>query len=100
LSPLVLLLLVLLLVVVVLLLLLLVVVVQIVPADLNAWLYQMEQNIAWAADILGDAAQSSTFQQAAAKRAAAIEALLWDDAEGTAVGASEMFFQISLHLCV
>eukprot|EP00878_Enallax_costatus_P016595 GHUV01017413.1.p1 GENE.GHUV01017413.1~~GHUV01017413.1.p1 ORF type:complete len:351 (+),score=99.53 GHUV01017413.1:657-1709(+) len=55
---------------------------QIIPADLNAWLYQMESNIAWMANITGDAAVAERFTAAAAARKQAIQELLWDEAEG------------------
>ncbi|WIA44588.1 hypothetical protein OEZ86_007311 [Tetradesmus obliquus] len=55
---------------------------QIVPADLNAFLYQMERNIAWAANSSGNAATSEAFNQAAAQRRAAMQALLWDNTTG------------------
>jgi alpha,alpha-trehalase len=55
---------------------------QIIPADLNAWIYQLESNIAWMANMTGDAATSAQYTAAAATRAAAIEALLWDAASG------------------
>jgi alpha,alpha-trehalase len=53
-----------------------------VPADLNAFLYQMERNIAWAANQSGDAATSQAFNEAAAARKEAIQALLWNDTTG------------------
>jgi alpha,alpha-trehalase len=59
-----------------------VVVLQIVPADLNAFLHQMERNIAWAANKTGDAATSHAFNEAAAARKAAMQALLWDNTTG------------------
>ncbi|KAF6257659.1 trehalase-domain-containing protein [Scenedesmus sp. NREL 46B-D3] len=55
---------------------------QIVPADLNAFLFQMERNIAWAANQTGDAATSEQFNRAAAKRRAAMQALLWNATTG------------------
>jgi alpha,alpha-trehalase len=55
---------------------------QIIPADLNAWLYQMENNIAWMAQQTGDAATSDRFKRAAAARKQAINALLWDNEAG------------------
>lgn len=58
--------------------------VQVVPADLNAWLYQLERNIAWAANATGDAATSERFNAAADARRAAMDALLWDEAAGAA----------------
>eukprot|EP00879_Flechtneria_rotunda_P008702 GHRR01009116.1.p1 GENE.GHRR01009116.1~~GHRR01009116.1.p1 ORF type:complete len:560 (+),score=184.24 GHRR01009116.1:304-1983(+) len=55
---------------------------QIIPADLNAWLYQMERNIAWAANLTGNATTYDSFNSAAAARKKAIDALLWDDKAG------------------
>jgi alpha,alpha-trehalase len=57
-----------------------------VPADLNAWLYQMERNLAWAANVTGDAATSQRFNQEAAQRREAMMALLWDDSCGEGQG--------------
>ncbi|KAF8067132.1 trehalase [Scenedesmus sp. PABB004] len=55
---------------------------QIVPADLNAWLFLAERNIAWAARRAGDAATAQRFDAAADARRGAIQALLWDAAAG------------------
>eukprot|EP00879_Flechtneria_rotunda_P007623 GHRR01007995.1.p1 GENE.GHRR01007995.1~~GHRR01007995.1.p1 ORF type:complete len:511 (+),score=72.93 GHRR01007995.1:1352-2884(+) len=52
---------------------------QIIPADLNGWLYQMERNIAWAANLTGDGATSDRFNKAAAARKEAMDRLLWDN---------------------
>jgi hypothetical protein len=55
---------------------------QIVPADLNAFLYQLERNIAWAANLTGNASTSEAFNEAAALRRAAMQALLWNNETG------------------
>jgi hypothetical protein len=55
---------------------------QIIPADLNAFVYQLERNIAWAANLTGNASISETFNEAAAQRKAAIQALLWNNETG------------------
>jgi alpha,alpha-trehalase len=55
---------------------------QIVPADLNAFLYQLERNIAWAANLTGNASISEAFNEAAAQHKAAIQALLWNNKTG------------------
>lgn len=57
-------------------------VLQIIPADLNAFLYQMETNIAWAAGQLGDEATRTKFEQAANTRRNSINQVLWDNASG------------------
>lgn len=68
-----------------------------VPADLNAFLYQMEINIAWAANLLGggdggDQAATTTttisqqFEAAARERRNSINKLLWDNEAGQLVG--------------
>jgi alpha,alpha-trehalase len=58
----------------------------VVPADLNAFLHQLESNIAWAAAALGDGATARRFSKAAAARRAAMDALLWDEAAGARRG--------------
>jgi hypothetical protein len=55
---------------------------QVVPADLNAFLYQLERNIAWAANLTGNASTSEEFNEAAAQRKAAIQTLLWNNETG------------------
>lgn len=57
---------------------------QIIPADLNAWLYQMESNIAWMGDLISDTTIAERFSKAAAVRKQAIQHLLWDEAAGRA----------------
>jgi hypothetical protein len=44
--------------------------VQVIPTDLNAWLYQMERNIALFADLAGDAQLGQRFSQASQAAAA------------------------------
>ena len=55
---------------------------QIVPADLNAYLYDMERNIASFARQLDNASLAAQYTTAAEKRAAAIQALMWDASAG------------------
>lgn len=79
---------------------------QVIPADLNAFLYQMELNIAWAAALAGgEGPEGPTvrrFRDAAAQRKAAMDALLWDEAAG---GLNEFFLGGGLcqgwrHCCI
>lgn len=55
---------------------------QIVPADLNSYLYDMERNIADFATVLGDAASATKFADLAAQRLEAIQSLMWDGSTG------------------
>ncbi|KAL4856740.1 putative trehalase [Chlorella vulgaris] len=55
---------------------------QVVPADLNAFLYQMECNIAAFASELGQAELAASFEEHAQRRLAAMQALMWDVAGG------------------
>ncbi|KAG2442316.1 hypothetical protein HXX76_002402 [Chlamydomonas incerta] len=55
---------------------------QIVPADLNAWLYRTELDISHMAGRLGDSSTRDDFAARAADRAAAMDALMWSDADG------------------
>lgn len=55
---------------------------QVVPADLNAFLYQLETNIAWAAVLLGQEGTSQAFSTLAAGRRDSINKLLWDNQAG------------------
>lgn len=55
---------------------------QIIPADLNAFLYQLETNIAWAAELLGQEGTSQAFSRLAAGRRDSINKLLWDNQAG------------------
>jgi len=59
---------------------------QIVPADLNAFLYQMESNIAWAADLLSETDTAQRFEAAARERRNSINLLLWDNEAGGSGG--------------
>lgn len=52
------------------------------PADLNAFLYQYESNIAAFADALGCGALADQFRGLAADRAAAMMATMWDPQRG------------------
>jgi len=52
---------------------------EIVPVDLNAFLYKLEAKIAELATRTGDAASSREFEDRAAARSAALLALCWDD---------------------
>lgn len=52
---------------------------KIVPADLNAFLFQMEKNIELFAKLVGDAKTRRAFAKKADARRAAIEAVLWND---------------------
>ena len=55
---------------------------DIVPVDLNAFLFKLETTIARLAADAGDAATASDFAARAQKRREAIDTLLWDDAQG------------------
>jgi hypothetical protein len=46
----------------------------------------MERNLAWAANVTGDAANSQLFNEAAAQRREAMMALLWDGSCGEGQG--------------
>lgn len=59
-------------------------VLQIVPADLNAFLYQIERNIAWGANLTGNASLSDEYNKLAMMRYEAINALLWNETTGGA----------------
>ncbi|KXZ44253.1 hypothetical protein GPECTOR_70g484 [Gonium pectorale] len=50
---------------------------QIVPADLNAWLYRMEKDIAAIAAHLGDTLLHDRYMELAERRLAAINTLMW-----------------------
>ena len=51
---------------------------SIIPVELNAYLYDMERNLASFAKELGDAPAAARFSAAAAARAAAIRSLMWN----------------------
>jgi alpha,alpha-trehalase len=55
---------------------------QIVPTDLNSYLYDMERNIADFAIVLDDAENATRFSALAAQRHEAIQALMWDGSTG------------------
>ncbi|EFN59576.1 hypothetical protein CHLNCDRAFT_7735, partial [Chlorella variabilis] len=55
---------------------------RVVPADLNALLYQMESNMAAFADEVGYHGLAAGLVYQAKQRLAAIRALMWDDASG------------------
>jgi hypothetical protein len=55
---------------------------QIVPADLNAFLYQLETNIAWAGEELGQTETAQEFTTLARARRESINKLLWDNEAG------------------
>jgi hypothetical protein len=55
---------------------------QVVPADLNAFVFQLLSNISWAAAELGDAATARRFGAAAAAKREAVAQTLWDAAAG------------------
>lgn len=54
----------------------------VIPADLNAFLYRMESNVARFAEALGDTSTAAAFQQHAAARCDAIQQLMWDASTG------------------
>jgi neutral trehalase len=56
--------------------------VQIVPADLNSYLYDMERNIADFALALNDTGNATRFSALVAQRHEAIQALMWDSSTG------------------
>lgn len=53
-----------------------------VPVDLNAFLYEMEQNLADFAAVLGHVDDEAKFRTAAAARATAIRHLMYSASEG------------------
>ena len=55
---------------------------QIIPVELNAYLYDMERNMAAFANELGDASSAANFTAAAAARATAITTLMWNASAG------------------
>lgn len=54
----------------------------IVPVDLNAYLYQMERNVAAFAAELGQNDVAAEFASHAAKRKGAMQALMWNQTQG------------------
>ncbi|GFR40764.1 hypothetical protein Agub_g1377 [Astrephomene gubernaculifera] len=55
---------------------------QVIPADLNAWLYRTERDIAAIAAHLGDLQLRDTYTAAAARRRHAMDALMWNTVDG------------------
>ncbi|XP_024861753.1 trehalase isoform X2 [Kryptolebias marmoratus] len=55
---------------------------QILPSDLNALMCRNERTLASFHRLLGDADSAARYQQAAARRSAGLEALLWDADKG------------------
>lgn len=55
---------------------------DIIPADLNGFLYQMECNIAEFANILGNVGVAEEYKKHAKQRLEAIQALMWDESSG------------------
>ena len=55
---------------------------RVVPIDLNAFLFQMETNIAQFASVLGCMEVAARFRDLAARRRTAIDALAWDEEAG------------------
>jgi len=51
---------------------------KVVPADLNAFIYMLERNIAWMANQTGNSTLSDEFNKLAAARKEAIEQVLWN----------------------
>jgi alpha,alpha-trehalase len=52
---------------------------NVVPVDLNVMMYRFEQNLAHFNSLLGNAKAAALFKAAAAKRAEAMDAILWSD---------------------
>jgi alpha,alpha-trehalase len=55
---------------------------DILPVDLNAELFHLESDLAYAYGQVGNKAEAQTFADLAAKRQAAIQKLMWDSAAG------------------
>ena len=55
---------------------------RIIPAELNAYLYQMETNIADLADQMGNSTLAASFRGFAAARKEAINTLMYSEAAG------------------
>ena len=51
---------------------------QVAPADLNAFIYMLERNIAWMANQTGNATASNEFKELASSRKDAMEQVLWN----------------------
>lgn len=57
---------------------------SIIPAELNAYLYQMENNIADFADMMGNETEADSFREYAAARKVAMNTLMYNATEGEA----------------
>ncbi|KAH7352593.1 hypothetical protein KP509_19G053200 [Ceratopteris richardii] len=55
---------------------------SILPVDLNAYMFQMERNIAYIAAVLGNQSIATKFRKAAKARQLAINSIMWDDEAG------------------
>ncbi|MCO5609105.1 hypothetical protein L7F22_063327 [Adiantum nelumboides] len=55
---------------------------SILPADLNAYIFQMEMNIAYIAEVLGNQIVAARFSKAAKARRLAINSIMWNDDMG------------------
>ena len=55
---------------------------RIIPAELNAYLYQMESNVAHLADQMGNTTLASSFRSFAAARKEAINTLMYNETAG------------------
>lgn len=55
---------------------------RIIPAELNAYLYQMESNIAELADEMGNSTLAASFRDFAAARKEAINTLMYNETAG------------------
>lgn len=55
---------------------------RIIPAELNAYLYQMEINVADMADMMGNGSLATSFRGYAASRKVAINALMYSQTAG------------------
>ena len=55
---------------------------RIIPAELNAYLYQMESNVAELADHMGNSTLAANFRDFAAARKVAINTLMYSETEG------------------
>lgn len=55
---------------------------RIIPAELNAYLYQMESNIAELADEMGNGTLAASFRDFAAARKQAINSLMYNETAG------------------
>lgn len=58
---------------------------KIIPAELNAYLYQMESNVAQLADDMGNSTLASSFRDFAAARKEAMNTLMYNETAGGSV---------------